>query len=308
MRHSLRELLPGRRGPNELGLRFDDGRLGFLGEVLQRRADALGLAPAACLVALALDPREAWALAEELTVGETYFFRDGDQFRALAEIVLPDLQGRQPGRPVNILSAGCSSGEAAYTTAMLADAACIDVAIRAVDLNPAVLRKAALGRYGGWSLRETPPAVQQRWFAPQGRDMAVSSAIRRAVRFEQGNLVEPEGDIWLPRAYDVIFCRNVIMYFTPATRQAVVERIADALAPGGYLFLGHAETLRGLSDAFTLVQAEGTFIYQRKPAGARRRRPSPGPTAIAGRRRRLRGAAGRRRSLRRDQPPAGAGS
>jgi chemotaxis protein methyltransferase CheR len=259
----------------QLGLRFDDGRLDFLGEVLQRRSQAQGLTAAAYLVALALDPREAWTLAEELTVGETYFFRDGDQFRTLAETVLPDLRRRHAGRSVNILSAGCSSGEEAYTVAMVAEASAVDVAIRAVDLNPAVLRKAALGRYGSWSLRETPDLMQQRWFAPQGRDMLLSPAIRAAVHFERGNLVEPDGNIWLPRAYDVVFCRNVIMYFTPAMQQVVIERIAEALAPGGYLFLGHAETLRGLSDAFSLVQAEGTFIYQRKPGSARRRRPAP---------------------------------
>jgi chemotaxis protein methyltransferase CheR len=88
--------------------------------------------------------------------------------------------------------------------------------------------------------------------------------IRTAVRFEQRNLVTDDPELWSPDSYDVVFCRNVIMYFSSAHAAAVIQRIARSLSPGGYLFLGHAETLRGLSDDFDLCSSHGTFYYKRK--------------------------------------------
>jgi chemotaxis protein methyltransferase CheR len=269
---------------DRFGLRFDDGRLDFLGDLLQRRADARGLSVGDYLSRVGLDAAETGPLAEELTVGETYFFRDGEQFRALADAVLPELQRQgNAGRTLNILSAGCSSGEEPYTIAMLAaglaPGAGRPISIRAVDINPAALHKARTGRYGSWALRETPPDMRQRWFAPQGREMAVSPGLKRGIRFEECNLLDADSDLWLPGSYDVVFCRNVIMYFIPAVQRAVVARIADALVPGGYLFLGHAETLRGLSDRFRLEQAHGTFFYRREPIGPGRRGSVPAPSA-----------------------------
>ncbi len=103
------------------------------------------------------------------------------------------------------------------------------------------------------------------WFRPVGREMEVSAELREAVSFERRNLADPDADIWRGGPYDAIFCRNVIMYFTPAVQHAVIERMANALAPGGYLFLGHAETLQGLSNEFHLVHTHNTFYYQRRP-------------------------------------------
>lgn len=258
----------------QLGLRFDDSKLGILGELLQRRADALGLPVDSYLAQLERDPAEAGLLAEELTVGETYFFRNIDQFRAFSEIVLPHaMAARGADQRLSILSAGCSSGEEPFTIAMLARTALPmppwQLSIRAIDLNPAALRKAASGRYGGWALRETPAEMRERWFTPAGRDLLIDPGLRASIRFDRRNLADPTSDIWQAGAYDAIFCRNVLMYFTPAIQQAVVARITNALAPGGYLFLGHAETLRGLSQDFHLVHTHDTFYYQRRPAGER---------------------------------------
>lgn len=254
------------------GLFFDDAKLGFLGEVMRRRAESRGTPVEVYLAELATGAaeEEAGPLAEELTVGETYFFRNADQFRAFSEVVLPERM-RTPNKSLSLLSAGCSSGEEPYTLAMLTRATVLcpssRVSIRAVDLNPAALRRAAGGRFSQWALRETPSEAQQQWFTPQGRDMVLSEEIRAAVQFDLRNIADANSDIWRDDAYDAIFCRNVIMYFSPAVQQAVIGRIARSLAPGGYLFLGHAETLRGLSQNFHLVHTHGTFYYQRKREG-----------------------------------------
>jgi chemotaxis protein methyltransferase CheR len=265
-----------------LGLQFDDAKMGWLADVLRRRMEYSGVAAEPYLARLAagLPRNEFGGLAQELTVGETYFFRNIDQFHALREAVLPEsFRVRAPRQALRILSAGCASGEEAYSIAMTLRDALPDpsheLSIRAVDLNPTMIEKALRARYTTWALRETPPAMQKRWFRPDGRDLVLDDAIRFAVAFEERNLSEDDPDLWLPGAYDVVFCRNVMMYFATPRAQALVERIVRSLAPGGYLFLGHAETLRGLSNAFHLRHTHGTFYYQRKDRVSPEARSTP---------------------------------
>jgi chemotaxis protein methyltransferase CheR len=257
-----------------LGLRFEDSRQAFLAEVLQRRQERTGIHGASYVDRL--DARSGFAdevreLARELTVGETYFFRNIDQFRAVADVVLPDrIAARAMVRSLSFLSAGCASGEEAYSLAMLAREQIADprwtVSIVGIDVNPTALEKATAARYSTWSLRETPPRTQARWFSGNGRDRQLDPSIRDAVRFEERNLTEDDPVFWRAGAYDLIFCRNVLMYHTPDGMQAIVERMARALAPGGFLFLGHAENLRGVSQDFHLRHTHETFYYQRKDA------------------------------------------
>jgi chemotaxis protein methyltransferase CheR len=257
-----------------LGLQFDDGKLEFLAEVLQRRMSARRAGDYLSALEEASSADEIGALARELTVGETYFFRNNEQFRALVEAALPELMRdqQQPGI-LRFLSAGCASGEEAYSIAIVTQDAMRDASwgatIQGVDVNPAALERAKRARYSTWALRETSPGVREKWFRAEGRDWALIEAARAAVRFEQRNLAVEDGELWRPAAYDVIFCRNVMMYFAPDTMRAVVARLTHSLAPGGFLFLGHAETLRGLSDDFHLRHTHETFYYQRKPFGAR---------------------------------------
>jgi chemotaxis protein methyltransferase CheR len=135
-------------------------------------------------------------------------------------------------------------------------------AIRAVDVDAAALARASAGVYSEWALRETPDAARSRWFVREGQGLVLRDEVKRAVEFEERNLAEAEPGLWLPGTYDVILCRNVLMYFTPRKARELSERIAAALAPGGYLFLGHAETLRGLSSAFKLLHTHDSFYYQ----------------------------------------------
>jgi chemotaxis protein methyltransferase CheR len=259
----------------QIGLRFDDSKLGFLGEVLQRRLKERGCDRDAYLWELEYDhsPRELHALARELTVGETYFFRNNEQFAALAEVVLPErIAAKRAGRSLRLLSAGCSSGEEAYSMAMVARDAVADpswsISVRAVDINPAALEKARRGRYSPWSLRETPDDLRARWFrGDDGREVVLDKVVRDAVLFEAANLASDDAGLWQAATYDAIFCRNVLMYFAPEQMRAVIARIARSLAPGGFLFLGHAETLRGVSDRFQVCQSHGAFYYRLKDEG-----------------------------------------
>lgn len=255
-----------------LGLHFEDSRAGFLAEVLQRRLDRTGLAAGTYLERLdstAPFGDEVSQLAREVTVGETYFFRNIDQFRAIAQVVLPErIAARAAMRTLNLLSAGCASGEEPYSLAMVVREQLADprwvVSIRGIDVNPTALEKAVAARYSTWSLREMPADAQARWFRPHGRELTLVEPILDAVRFDERNLTADDPLLLAPGTYDLILCRNVIMYFAVETAQAVIARLTRALVPGGYLFLGHAETLRGLSHDFHLRHTHGTFYYQRR--------------------------------------------
>lgn len=255
-----------------LGLNVEEARLGVLQNVLARRAKEYREPSARYLDALESTPQrdELRALARELTVTETYFFRNPDQFRAFAELVVPErLAARAGERRLNVLSAGCASGEEPYSLAILLREQAIDpseLTLRAFDVNPGMLAKAERATYSAWALRETPSALERRWFVRQGAEFALKDAIRSLPEFYEGNLTHEDARIWTPATYDVVFCRNVIMYLTPQAAEEAVARITRALVPGGYLFLGHAETLRGLSHDYHLCYTHGTFYYRRRDA------------------------------------------
>jgi chemotaxis protein methyltransferase CheR len=266
-----------------LGLLFDDTKLAFLAETLERRLAALDVAGVRYLERLeGAQPlgEERRALVEELTVPETYFFRNVEQLRAYAEVALPDrLAARGPGQQLRVLSAGCASGEEAYSLAIFTrerlGRAASRVSIRAVDVNPAMLERAAHAHYSEWSLRDTPADMRRRWFRVEDREFILDAGVKAAVKFDERNLADDDADLWPPEAYDVVFCRNVIMYFTPELAQALIERIARAVAPGGYLFLGHVEQVHGRTPDFHLRHTHGTFYYQRKRPGETESEPLP---------------------------------
>lgn len=257
-----------------LGLDYDDAKFDHLAEVLRDRLRATGDVQFSAylerLTSAATCHTELRALAQHLTVGETYFFRHPDHFRAFVEVALPARwQAPAGSRQVRILSAGCASGEEPYTLAMLIrdslpELAAGTVTILGIDVNALLLDKARRARYAAWSLRNTSESVRQRAFHPEGKEFLLQEAIRAMVSFEERNLIEDDPGFWRPAVFDIIFCRNVTMYFGPAATRAVMARMAHALAPGGFLFLGPAETLRGISQAFHLRHTHGTFYYQRR--------------------------------------------
>lgn len=253
-----------------LGLRVSDLPASVLSDALARRAASRHWPPGRYLDWLPQNLRgpELGHLATELTVSETYFFRDTAQLRAFTDAALAQrLQATPDGEQLRILSAGCSTGEEPYTLAMLvrdtaptrADA----VSICALDVNPQAIEHARRARYSAWALRQTPPGVRDRWFRPDDGAYLLDDDIRAAVTFAERNLIEGDLSCGGVSRYDIVFCRNALMYLTAPNFAKVIEQVRNALLPGGFLFLGHAETLRGMTEAFTLQHTHGAFYYQR---------------------------------------------
>jgi chemotaxis protein methyltransferase CheR len=216
-------------------------------------------------------------LASHLSVGETYFFREKRSLEILGEQVLAQLlqSRRQNERRLRIWSAGCSTGEEAYTLAILLDRLIPDrkewnITILATDFNPIFLRKAAQGVYGEWSFRDAPDWLRERYFTrcSDGR-FEIHPRIRKMVTFSYLNLVD-DVDPSLSNntsAMDVIFCRNVLMYFTAQRAKQVAGNFYRALLHGGWLIVSPTEASHRLFSSFTPVEFPGAVLY-RKMAGA----------------------------------------
>ena len=183
---------------------------------------------------------ELRALASGLTIGETYFFRSPEQLRVFSEVALPRLSGSDPVRQIRILSAGCSTGEEPYTLAMtlreLGPLAPADVSILAIDINPEALTKARRGRYSAWAMRATPPDCVEKYFHRERSLFVLDESVQAMVRFDERSVAAEDYQFWQPHRFDIIFCRNVIMYLSARVVREVIARFARALAPDGFLF------------------------------------------------------------------------
>ncbi|HSN13761.1 MAG TPA: CheR family methyltransferase, partial [Anaeromyxobacteraceae bacterium] len=203
-----------------------------------------------------------------VTVGKTSFFRDERQFRAL-EALLPELIGRARGggRAVSIWSAGCATGEEPYSIAMTAAEAGAqpeELEIVATDVNPEAIAFAARGTYEPRRVREIPSALLERHFDRDGDGHRVRTSLRQMITaIRTHNLVSTVFPRPADGGWDVIFCRNVIIYFDTPTTQKVLTQFHNALAPGGYLFLGYSESLFRLFEGFELTEVAGAFLYRR---------------------------------------------
>jgi chemotaxis protein methyltransferase CheR len=231
---------------------------------------------------------ELRAIAKRVTVGETYFFRNPDQLAVFEDVCVP---ARAASSVLRVLSAGCASGEEAYTVAIrlvdrIPDLARWTIAITGIDVNASLVEKARRARYSTWALRQTSADIRSRHFRPEGRDYVLEDRIRHMVSFEERNLLDDDPSFWRPAAFDVVFFRNVQIYFSPEATRAVVSRIARSLAPGGHLFLGEAETLRNVSTDFHLRHTHGAFYYELESGTERRameptRPPATGEALVA---------------------------
>jgi chemotaxis protein methyltransferase CheR len=213
---------------------------------------------------------ELEAAVEALTTHETYFFREPGQLEAFSEEVLPVLQQRNAAlKRVRIWSAGCSTGEEAYTLAMLLRQSRRfegwDVEVHGTDISRRVLATARRAEYGPSSLRVAPPEQVARFFIPLGANkVRVKDEVRAWVSFGQLNLLDAEACQLVPRM-DAIFCRNVMIYFDLPARRRVLQSFHERLVPGGYLLLGHSENLLNLGADFELVHLHGDLAYRRPP-------------------------------------------
>lgn len=250
------------------GLYFSGPALEDLAFVLQKRIEATGSGSAGrYLQRLNATWREEWrALASLLTVTESYFFRSPEHFPILVETAIPELRRADRTRPIRIVSAGCASGEEPFSIAIaLIEQTTIDpagISILGFNINPVSIARASAGRYPPWSLRTVPERVIHQHFCRAEGEFIISERIRAMVAFEERNLMDFDPGFWQPHAFDVIFCRNVLMYLSPQALQQVVATFARSLIPDGYLFLGHAESLHGVSRDFLLQNNHGAFYYR----------------------------------------------
>ncbi|GBD06619.1 Chemotaxis protein methyltransferase Cher2 [bacterium HR21] len=255
------------------GIYVADNRRYFLKTRLLRRMQVLGLSSFEEYFALLTEPgpdaaRERQELLNSIVVVETHFFRSPEHFTALVRSVLPELAARR--HHLRLWSAGCATGEEAYSLAMVVHREFlpafpgVQVEILGTDLSSEAIATAQAGRYFPPSLHGMP-AEYRPYLQESGGEYRVVPEIRALVRFAVLNLLE-EASVRSMAPVDVLFCRNVLLYFSPEVRKRVASHLVDALAPGGYLFVGATETLTGITDAVQLVHFVRTLAY-RKPEG-----------------------------------------
>lgn len=215
------------------------------------------------------DQREVEQLINIFTVNETYFYREEHQLRCLSRSLLPGIvQSRNPGDLVRIWSVPCSTGEEPYSIAIwllenwpLVDAYHIEIV--GSDIDTQVLLDAQAGDYGDRALLRLPPGVVERYFEPphDGQRRLIQD-LRESVKFTSANLVDP-ASVAAQGYFDVIFCRNVLIYFDDSSRLLAVDNLYESLHPGGYICLGHTESMSRISKRFDLRRFEDAIVYQR---------------------------------------------
>lgn len=222
-----------------------------------------------CLTIKPTRQTELIALLNEITIGETCFFRNQPQLDALRQIVIPKIveaKADVPLRRIRIWSAGCSTGEEPYSLRMLlleeAQHRLKDwtIEILATDLNERSLTHARNGVYGSYSTRNLTEYYRQKYFAPVTNQLRVSEFVRAGVSFNRLNLSD-DARMTFMKSMDVIFCCNVLIYFDLASKRRVIQHFYNNLLPHGYLFLGHSESLYGVTDDFRLVHLPGATAY-----------------------------------------------
>ena len=203
-----------------------------------------------------------------LTTNETYFFREDYQLRAFANEVLPRLTDDAAARRrLSIWSAGCSTGEEVYTLAILIKESGLfpnwDIRVYGSDISRRCVAAARRGIYGPSAFRTSPAAFRRDYFVERADGSHVVEPIRELCHFGHLNLMDNERVRVVGRV-DAVFCRNVLIYFDQKSRKKVIDMFYERLIPGGYLFLGHSESLLNISTAFELVHLSEDLIY-RKP-------------------------------------------
>ncbi|HBU36562.1 Chemotaxis protein methyltransferase [Pseudodesulfovibrio profundus] len=215
--------------------------------------------------------RELKKLFEVITTNETSFYRNPPQLEVFQHNILKDVLAgcRKKGRKLRIWSAGCSTGEEPYTIAIIlheilkSEISQWDIKITANDLSERVLESARRGLYNDYTLRTTPPEIAQRYFDMDNGSNSIKPEVKKLVQFSQINLKD-RGQIRRIERSDIVFCRNVIIYFDDDMKKQVISSFYDNLVPGGYLVIGHSESLHNISRAFKPVHHPGAIIYKKE--------------------------------------------
>ena len=256
---------------NLYGISFPNERRRLLESRLKPRLQALDMNRFMdYYLLLQYDPADEIATFTRLiTNNESYFFRETRQFDALLEEAWPELvKGVNNGTSIRVLCAGCSSGEEPYTLRIFAESHPLEppfpIQIDGLDIDDERLAAARKAEYTQTSLRATSEPQIRRFFSRTGSDhYRLNRSLVENTNFSLGNILDLR-TFPTPGGYDVVFCRNVLIYFSERALHRAIDNFASALRPGGLLFLGHAESIIGLSDAFETVRFERCIAYRRR--------------------------------------------
>jgi chemotaxis protein methyltransferase CheR len=208
------------------------------------------------------------------TVNETYFYREDHQLRCLTQSMLPERVAGRPARDaLRIWSVPCSTGEEPYSIAiwlleMWPEVDAYDIEIVGSDIDTRAMEAAAQGVFGKRALMRLPPEIVEKYFRAEGDAWRIVDDLRGSVRFTPVNLVDSEAMRALGR-FDVVFCRNVLIYFDDTSRRTAAENLFDSLVPGGFICLGHTESMSRISPLFEVRRFADAIVYQRPKESAR---------------------------------------
>ncbi len=255
------------------GIFHPDNKLSLLQDRCRRRMTEVKAATLReyfeCLTIRPIRQAELTALLNEITIGETCFFRNQAQLDAFRRVVIPKIieaKADLPIRRLRIWSAGCSTGEEPYTLRMVLLEEAADrlkdwnIEIIATDLNERSLAHAKLAVYGSHSTRNLTPSYKERYFLPYGDQLQVCNRVRANINFVRLNLSD-DSRMTFMKSLDAVFCCNVLIYFDLTSKSRVVQHFFANLLPHGYLFLGQSESLFGINDDFQLIHLPGTTAY-----------------------------------------------
>ena len=203
-------------------------------------------------------------LFDAITTNETYFFREPQQLQVCVDNVVPQVLEQKKSRDIRIWSAACSTGEEAYTLVMmlLEKRSCGRIDVTASDISNEVLASAKKAVYGSYSMRNVPEAYLKKYFRSNGWTHELDMAVRNMVRFANINLIDATR-MHTVQGMDIVFCRNVLIYFDDKAKQRAVSALYDSLRPGGFLFIGSSESLHSVTRAFKPVIFNKVVAYQR---------------------------------------------
>jgi len=216
--------------------------------------------------------KEIRALFDSITTNETSFFRSPPQIQAFQEKALPEImekKGDLDNKVLRMWSAGCSTGDEPYTMGIIIKELLNerlsewDIKIFASDISEKALRSARSATYNEYTLRSVPPEIKNKYFMPNGTSYKINDEIRMLVELQYLNLNNTKR-VRLMKDFDIIFCRNVLIYFDDEAKKRFVAQLYDNLNPGGYLFIGHSESLHNISRAFKLVHFPGALGYKKE--------------------------------------------
>jgi chemotaxis protein methyltransferase CheR len=254
------------------GMIFNEQKRYYIERRIKDRMQKAGLVSAASYLRIIVaQPGEMEALVNAFTINETYFYREESQLAALGRSLLPQVvNNRRPGDLVRIWSLPCASGEEPYSIAiwLLENWSLVDawhIEIVGSDIDTDALARARAGRYGERALAKLPADIRERYFRPesgQQRDREIIDDLKESVLFTQVNLIDP-ASLATERPFDVIFCRNLLIYFDDAARQVAAANLFNRLTPGGFLCVSHTESMARIDDRFEMVRFDDAIVYRR---------------------------------------------